>query len=158
MSSDVSLDASDLTRFIDAFRLIPDKARREMGITLGKATRDVRERARKHHKFKSRTARLERAIQSDVDKDTLTGRVYIDSHAAPYGRYVHEGTKPHMILPRKRKMLRWVAQGGFAFASKVRHPGTSPDQFLYNAANSLRDKILNDVQATATRIFEEAFK
>lgn len=159
MSSDVALDASDLARFIDAFRLIPDKARREMGVTLGKATRDIRERARKNHRFKSRTARLERAIQSQVDKDALTGYVYIDGHAASYGRYVHEGTKPHLIRPRNRKMLRWATRGGnFAFASIVKHPGTAPDQFLYNAANDLREKILGDIQATATRIFEEAFK
>ena len=57
------------------------------------------------------------------------------SPAVPYGVYVHEGTKAHAIVPREKKVLRFVGRGGIVFAPRVRHPGTDKDQFLYNAAD-----------------------
>jgi hypothetical protein len=36
-----------------------------------------------------------------------------DSRVAPYARFVHDGTKPHLIFPSKKKALRWAGGGCF---------------------------------------------
>ncbi len=49
--------------------------------------------------------------------------------------FVHWGTKPHEIRPRRRKVLRWPAGDEFVFARKVRHPGYEGDAYLVRAAD-----------------------
>lgn len=45
-----------------------------------------------------------------------------------YAIFVHEGTKPHKILPKNKKALFW---SGAAHPMKsVNHPGTRPNQFM----------------------------
>lgn len=67
-----------------------------------------------------------------------------DSRVAPYARFVHDGTRPHLILPKKKKALRWASDGKFFFSKKgVRHPGTKPDRWMDRAA------------AMAPKIFEQ---
>lgn len=135
------LDASDVERAIDLFRQIPEKFDRSMRLAMKKAVRDVRERARREHAFVTRTGVLERAIESDVQDRPLTGYVFV-TRDAPYGKYVHEGTKPHAIYPRKKRALRWATGGGFVFAKGVMHPGTEPDPFLKDALESERDNVV----------------
>ena len=47
-------------------------------------------------------------------------------------------TKPHIIKPRNRKFLRWVAGNNFIFAKKVKHPGYKGDPFFELA---VRDEV-----------------
>jgi hypothetical protein len=44
----------------------------------------------------------------------------------------HEGTRPHLIVPRKAKALAFYPRGGTAlvFAKRVNHPGTKPNKYL----------------------------
>jgi len=42
----------------------------------------------------------------------------------------HEGTKPHLITPKKRQALRFFSKGFMVFAQMVRHPGTRPNRYL----------------------------
>lgn len=43
-------------------------------------------------------------------------------------RFLDRGVEPHIILPRNRRALRWVARmtGDIVFAARVYHPGTVP--------------------------------
>lgn len=71
----------------------------------------------------------------------ITARgVYVDTIAGKPGRkgtrytmIEHDGSKPHIITPRRRKSLRFVAGGRVVFATKVRHPGTTGTEFLTRA-------------------------
>jgi len=47
--------------------------------------------AKRQHRYIRRTGRLERSVKIDRTEDG--GSVYIDEGAAPYGKYIHEGTK-----------------------------------------------------------------
>jgi hypothetical protein len=49
------------------------------------------------------------------------------------------GTKPHKIMPKDKKVLRWAGPGGFVFAKVVNHPGYEGDHYLNDAA----DKAIN---------------
>ena len=71
------------------------------------SAREVQTAAQNNHKFTSRTGQLERAIDVRMIGDK-TAEVYIDSQAAYHGPFVHEGTQPHDIFP-KRIMSRAAA-------------------------------------------------
>ena len=108
------------------------------------ASEEVAEEARMHHRFKPNKGKLELAITKKVSTDGLTAWVTIDRTQAPYGPFVHEGSRPHVIRPtRKKRSLRWpkpqgwaTPKGNFVFAKKVNHPGTEADPFLYNALDA----------------------
>ncbi|MGA5497698.1 hypothetical protein ACPCSP_25375 [Streptomyces cinereoruber] len=51
----------------------------------------------------------------------------------PATRYVLDGTRPHIIRPRRKKALRFEVRGREVFAAYVRHPGTKPNDFLGRA-------------------------
>lgn len=137
----VVIDASDVERALDLFRQLPEKFERSMRLTMKKAVRNVREKARREHAFVTRAGVLERAIDSDVQERPLVGYVFV-TNDAPYGKYVHEGTRPHEIRPRRKKALRWATGGGFVFAKSVMHPGTKADPFLQNALDRERDDVV----------------
>lgn len=63
-------------------------------------------------------------------KNAPFGIVMVDHPAAPY---VLNGTKPHVILPRNKKVLRFTVGGNVVYARRVDHPGTKPNNFLMKA-------------------------
>jgi hypothetical protein len=66
------------------------------------------------------------------------------------GRFLIEGTRPHVIYPRNRSALRFRgAGGGWVFARMVRHPGTKPHPFAHEAARRAANPLARD----AARIF-----
>jgi hypothetical protein len=48
----------------------------------------------------------------------------------PYAKDVHEGTKPRLIVPTKRKTLRFFSKGVIFHTQMVKHPGTKPNRYL----------------------------
>lgn len=88
-----------------------------------------------------RTARLGRSIREDdqlsVGPFVVTGGVSAGGGAegVGYALYVHEGTRPHLILPRRPGgTLAFQMDGRTVFARSVHHPGTKARPFLRNAA------------------------
>lgn len=55
-----------------------------------------------------------------------------------YLDYEHDGTSPHVIRPRRRKVLRFIWHGRVVYAHRVNHPGTSGSRFLTRALDVLR--------------------
>ncbi|GHA94685.1 hypothetical protein [Streptomyces chryseus] len=51
----------------------------------------------------------------------------------PAVRFVLDGTRPHVIRPRRAKALRFDMGGRMVFATKVNHPGTRANNFLGEA-------------------------
>lgn len=47
-----------------------------------------------------------------------------------YARMHHEGTKPHLIYPQKKTVLRFFSKGQIVHTHLVRHPGTRPNRYL----------------------------
>lgn len=52
--------------------------------------------------------------------------------------YVINGTRPHIIRPRRARALRFQSGGRTVYATVVHHPGTSANNFL---ATALRDAL-----------------
>lgn len=55
-----------------------------------------------------------------------------------YLGYLHDGARPHIIRPRRRKALRFISGGQVVFATRVRHPGAAGTRFLVRALTAAR--------------------
>lgn len=51
----------------------------------------------------------------------------------PAVRFVLDGTRPHLIRPRRAGVLRFEVDGRVVFSAYARHPGTRPNPSLQHA-------------------------
>ncbi|MFF5968281.1 hypothetical protein ACFY64_32065 [Streptomyces collinus] len=62
--------------------------------------------------------------------DGLQGVITCDH---PATRFVLDGTRPHIIRPRRARALRFEVDGRVVYSAIVRHPGTRANPFLQRA-------------------------
>lgn len=70
-------------------------------------------------------------------------------HFDPYWKYVQFGTRPHVIKPNKRKVMRWPGGNGFVFAKFVKHPGYKGDAYMVAAVKNAPAAFEKIVQSIA---------
>lgn len=68
-----------------------------------------------------RTSHARQSIHSGVEQNGDEVITYL-SHGVQYGRYLEEGTPPHVIKPKNKKALNWY--GASHPVKEVKHPGT----------------------------------
>jgi hypothetical protein len=76
-----------------------------------------------------KTGMLRKSISWSYGVGTLGPQVTIGSNLS-YARLHHEGSRPHIITPNKRKSLKFSSRGPVIFAQRVLHPGTKPNRYL----------------------------
>lgn len=59
---------------------------------------------------------------------------------ADYGIFVHEGTRPHVIMVKTKKVLA-NRRSGKIFGKIVNHPGTKANPFMQRAISNKKDDI-----------------
>jgi hypothetical protein len=92
----------------------------------------------------------ELSLQKGAARHKVTGELYSstynrkitggrevghDTGRAPYAKFVLFGTKPHTIVPKTKKALRWAGPNGFIFSKIVNHPGYRGDDYMETAKN-----------------------
>ena len=86
----------------------------------------------------------------------VRGPGYVDiiegGREAPYAVYVDQGTRPHVILPRRASALRFETAEGVVFARRVKHPGTVPAHIVRRTAEALR-LMLRDIVRRGLGVF-----
>lgn len=114
---------------------------RALAITAEEVEVGVEEAAGKHHK--TGAAKL---VQSVFKQKTPEGwLIGHDPQVSPVALFVHWGTKPHKIFPKKKKALRWALDGKsypssargnfFRFSRKgINHPGYMGDPWMVRQA------------------------
>lgn len=136
----------DVRRLVKAYEDAPDATKRQVSLWLKSTAESIKDYASKHHRYTSRTGMLERqGIKWHVNEANSSAIVELDPKVR-YGLFIHEGYRPFDIVPRSKQVLRWSDGSSFIFAKKVRHPGWSPDQFLYEAADSIRSSAEKELQ------------
>lgn len=75
------------------------------------------------------TGRLRQSITANVKKRGPIGILEITANV-PYAKDHHEGTRPHVITPKRAQMLRFSAGNRIVYTRKVKHPGTKANHFL----------------------------
>lgn len=84
-------------------------------------------------------------LARSIGPGALTSFFAIVHANAGYAAFVELGTRPHVIRPRRKKVLAWPAGnarlsgrarsgGAMVFARKVNHPGTKAQPFLVPGA------------------------
>lgn len=73
-------------------------------------------------------------------------RTHVDiSPNVPYEAAVDTGSRPHVILPRRAKALRWTTRGGprggVMFARRVQHPGFRGHFYVRRTADRIRPRL-----------------
>lgn len=58
-----------------------------------------------------------------------------------YAEMVHDGTRPHIIRPRRKRALRFRVGGRVVYAKFVRHPGTRARPFLDRALREVSSRL-----------------
>ena len=80
--------------------------------------------------------------QVGVRTGALRASLHMRHYRDPRGQYLkigsaleyallhHNGTRPHLIVPKKRQVLRFYSRGQIVMTLMVRHPGTRPNRYL----------------------------
>lgn len=87
-----------------------------------------------HPAFTPHTGALQQATKFRLVR-TSGGRVVRISNAKSYSSFVEEGTRPHKIVARNGRALRFYVKGSVVFRRSVNHPGTKPYWFLRSAVD-----------------------
>lgn len=140
----------DFEKLVKAFEAAPDKTRQMIRLQMKMAVRDIQEEAKDNHRFITRSGLTEKSIMSLV-KDNQ-GTVMLTNSIAVYQ---HEGTKPHLIVPRFKKVLRFAVNKEFVFSRRIQHPGIKADPFLYRAADKMLPTIETRFQAALDNLVED---
>ena len=82
------------------------------------------------------TGTLKRSIRI-IPVDSLTKKI---STGIRYAIFVEEGTRPHIIKPRRAKALHWIVNKTHYFSKLVRHPGTKGQYFMKRAMEHGEEK------------------
>lgn len=124
----INVRVEDLDRVRDAMRQIAGAPQRALDATAVGIEEYIDRQLVPHN----RTHALERSLgKRQIPFGWEIGH---DSRIAPYARFVHGGTRPHTIFPRRKKALRWPAGSSFRFAKRVKHPGYRGDPWMTRAA------------------------
>jgi HK97 gp10 family phage protein len=92
---------------------------------------------------------LRQSIRSQMT-NAYTGVVSV---GAVYALFVHQGTRPHIIQARDKKVLANVRTGQI-FGRTVHHPGTRANPFLQRAVDKARPEINKYFQAVLQGILK----
>lgn len=88
--------------------------------------------------------------QAGFKTGALRASIHMRHFRDPRGQYLkigssldyallhHEGTKPHLITPKKRAALRFFSKGFMVYTQLVRHPGTKPNRYLSDNLRLIR--------------------
>lgn len=92
--------------------------------------------ARATNRFQDRTGKLRGSIELAPQMTVRNGARFIVGASPKYALFVEAGTKAHDILPRRSSTLRFQIAGRWVSSRGVRHPGTSPRKFMFEAAEA----------------------
>ena len=76
-----------------------------------------------------KTGKLAASIHIRHSRTALGQQVKIGS-PLNYALAHHEGSKPHVIMPSRAKVLRFSSGGRIIYTRQVNHPGTRPNRYL----------------------------
>ena len=107
------------------------------------STKAVRELAQKIYELAdqgadkhTKTGALRRSLYLRSLPNRSGWEIGHDRQMAPHAVFVHWGTRPHVIRPKTKKLLRWATPFGKWVSNKaVNHPGYKGDPWLIRAAD-----------------------
>lgn len=136
---EIQIKIDGLKELVEAFEKAPEKTVVELEKAVKKTLFTIQSNAIKEapaNKQVGQGARLRQSFFIRME-NKLSGVLY---NRQPYAVYVHEGTRPHEIRPRDKKVLANRRRGQF-FGKLVHHPGTQANPFFARAVEKSKDAI-----------------
>lgn len=121
------------------FLALKKKVKEEAPSILFAYTKKALKKAKKEHEYKSRKGRnLEKSTKMKKIS-ALSYIVFVDDKIAPYGKYIHGGTKSHKVVPKTTKALRFKPKGKKTWWYSKGHTvkGIKADPFVKNAIDEI---------------------
>lgn len=99
---------------------------------VAETTRRAFNRARVTSPVRFGVLRASHRMEMRARRTFVAGRVIV---GAKYGALVHDGTRRHVIRPKRRKALRFYSKrkGVYVITKRVMHPGTRPRPWLWRS-------------------------
>lgn len=76
-----------------------------------------------------KTGKLAGSMRSNVSVDFRGIKVEVGSNVK-HALMHHNGTRPHIIVPKRARALRFMQRGRIRYAQRVLHPGTRANRYL----------------------------
>ncbi len=83
------------------------------------------------------TGRLRASIRIEARRTLTLRSVFTVGSDVEYAQMVHDGTRPHIIRPKRAQALRFRIGGRIVYAKVVHHPGTKARPFLDRAMREI---------------------
>ena len=122
----IELKIKKLPQILQA-NAVEKSLRRAVMIAAEAYVKDIHDWIDSGRAFRPRTGNLQRSITWYMATEN-SARIIAQ---ADYAKYVEFGTKPHAILPKRRKALKIPTPEGYIFRKKVSHPGSKPYPFFF---------------------------
>lgn len=97
---------------------------------VAKVTRQVLNRAKILAPVRTGRLRASGKMDLRITQNGPTGSV---TFTVKYAQWVHDGTRPHIIRAKRKKVLRFQVGTQVIYRPLVHHPGTRPRPFLARA-------------------------
>ena len=76
------------------------------------------------------TGRLIQSLKITTHSRSTRGQFIMVGSKLNYAYMHHEGTKPHIIAPRRSQVMVFASKGNVIYTTSVKHPGTKPNRYL----------------------------
>lgn len=151
MSVAVTIKVKNLDKIKAMFVKAPMKMTTELNKAINRIVVKVERDAKRNAPVNKQSGggNLRQSIKSAMI-GVARGKVEV---GADYGVFVHEGTRPHIIRVRQRKVLANKRQGKI-FGKVVQHPGTKANPFLQDAVDQNEDFIDSELSNAVERVFK----
>lgn len=76
------------------------------------------------------TENLKKSLKVVHNRTTRSQYVKVGSTTVKYALAHHEGTRPHIITPKRAQVMVFESKGQVIYATRVKHPGTKANRYL----------------------------
>lgn len=134
----ITVKLNNRKEIMEAFEKAPVKVVKEIGRAINRIILKIESTAKREAPVnkKSGGGNLRQSIRSKMN-GVASGIVEV---GAEYAIFVHEGTKPHIIRIKNKKVLAEKGEKGKkygrVFGTFVKHPGTEANPFLQRAVDN----------------------
>lgn len=115
---------------------------------VAQAVKDDRVRALQNAAPVGERGAVKRGVRGSVSPGVDRFRITLEDEE-PAAGWTDKGTRPHVIVPRQRRALRWSSGSQVIFARKVNHPGYRGSKWWQNEVT--RAKVRDAVRAALRR-------
>ncbi len=136
--SKIIVDISGLEKLKRSLRDSPTVALSEIGTAMKKGAYAVQNQAIKEAPVNKQSGGGN--LRQNIRVTLISKIKAVITSKAPYSSWVEDGTRPHVITIKNKRVLA-NRRTGQIFGTRVNHPGTSPNPFMKRAVERTKSQV-----------------